>query len=110
MPESENPPEPNTESHKNPSHPAATEATPLTDQEFHEHADRYLNEVVQQIEELQESRQDVDFEHAVRDLQEKYKLHTIGLMPPPGWSSDSHVPAERDLRHQQAAPQQTDLA
>lgn len=67
MPESENPPEPKTESHKNPSHPAATEATPLTDQEFHEHADRYLNEVVQQIEELQESRQDVDFEHAVCD-------------------------------------------
>lgn len=66
MPESQDPPAPNPESQVNSSvEKGPTDPTPLTDQEYHEHADRYLNSVIQEVEGLQEDRQDVDFEHAV---------------------------------------------
>lgn len=63
MPETEDPA---------PAEPAPThhvsEPTPIEDEEYHERADEYLDEVVARVEELAESRDDVDVEYAVRSL------------------------------------------
>jgi len=40
--------------------------TPVNDEEYHMHADQYLEAVVARMEELQEGREDVDVENAVR--------------------------------------------
>lgn len=42
-----------------------SEPTPIEDDEFHTHADEYLERVVARVEELQESREDVDVEYSV---------------------------------------------
>ena len=41
------------------------EPTPLEDEEYHERAEQYLDEVVTKAEELQEEKQDIDVEYAV---------------------------------------------
>ena len=43
-----------------PSHP-----TEITEEEYHEHADRYLDTLNEQAEALQESRQDVEVDFSV---------------------------------------------
>ena len=43
-----------------------SEPTPVEEDEFHEHADRYLDQVAAKVEELQDGREDVDFEFSVR--------------------------------------------
>ena len=40
--------------------------TQLEEGEFHERADQYLEEIVARTEELQESKEDIDLEFAVR--------------------------------------------
>ena len=60
MPDTEDPVPKETESHQE-----HLEPTPLEDDEFHEHADRYLEEVVSKVEEVGESREDVDVEYSV---------------------------------------------
>lgn len=43
----------------------AQNPTPLADEEYHEHADAFLEQVVNKMEEIQEGRDDVDVEFAV---------------------------------------------
>lgn len=42
-----------------------SEPTPISDAEFHERAELLLEEIVQKMEEMQESRDDVDAEYSV---------------------------------------------
>ena len=37
----------------------------ITEEEYHEHADRYMESLVERAEELQEEREDVEVEYAV---------------------------------------------
>jgi len=60
MPESENPPPKESEDSENPTAP-----TDLTTSEFHERADAYLEELVNRLEEKQESTPDVEVEYSV---------------------------------------------
>jgi len=60
MPHSEDPEPPNAEPHDD-----ASKAAEISDEEFHEHADRYLEALVAKVEEMQESREDLDIEYAV---------------------------------------------
>jgi len=43
-----------------------SDPTPVSEEEYHMHADQYLDAVVAKVEELQEGREDVDVENAVR--------------------------------------------
>lgn len=60
MPHSENPEPRESESEK-----PNMQASPLEDEEFHQLADEYLDEVVARIEELQESREELDLDYSV---------------------------------------------
>jgi frataxin len=42
-----------------------SEPTPLTPEEYHENADKFIDHLVATLEELQESREDVDVEYSV---------------------------------------------
>jgi len=60
MPHSEDPEPPNAEAHED-----ASKAADMSEDEFHEHADRYLEALVAKVEEMQESKEDLDIEYAV---------------------------------------------
>lgn len=70
MPDHEDPPPKESE----PTH-HISEPTPLSEQEYHEHADRYIDQVIARLEEIQESREDVEVEHAVSNI--------VGQVNPP---------------------------
>lgn len=61
MPDSENPPPKQSEDHETPTVP-----TDISTTEFHEHADQYLNELVERLEEAQEKNPDIEVEYSVR--------------------------------------------
>lgn len=60
MPESENPPPKQSEESESPTVP-----TDITTSEFHEHADQYLDELLNRLEEKQEESPDYDVEYSV---------------------------------------------
>ena len=62
MPDAEIPkaPEPEPDAH------AVTAPADVSDEEFHEHADRYMESLNEKAEALQDSRQDVEVEYSVR--------------------------------------------
>ncbi len=61
MPHTEEPEAPDLEPH----HEAGAHAD-LSDEEYHLHADRYMETLQEKAEELQEGREDVEVDHAVR--------------------------------------------
>lgn len=61
MPESENPPPKQSEDSETPTVP-----TDITTSQFHEHADHYLDELLNRLEEKQEESPDYDVEYSVR--------------------------------------------
>ena len=63
MPDTENPAKPLTEAEQ--VQPTAAVAE-ITEQEYHEIADQYLDNVVGRFEELQDQREDIDVEFSVR--------------------------------------------
>jgi frataxin len=63
MPDAENPPPKESESHDEPSAP-----TELSTSEFHERADAYLNELVERLEEAQEKDPQIEVEYSVWKL------------------------------------------
>ena len=70
FPDSEDPPAPNPQSNQpnNIAGAAAhvTEPTPLTDGQYHDYAEHYLNVVQTEIENLQEQGSDMEAEYSVR--------------------------------------------
>jgi len=62
MPDSEDPQPPNPE----PEAHQTTVPTEVSEDEYHEHADRYMNTLNERAEALQESREDVEVEYSVR--------------------------------------------
>lgn len=42
--------------------------TPLEDDEYHEISDKYMEQIVSKMEEIQESREDVEVEYSVSHL------------------------------------------
>jgi frataxin len=63
MPDTENPSKPLDETEQ--AEPTAAVAE-ITEQEYHEIADEYLDNVVSRFEELQDQREDIDVEFSVR--------------------------------------------
>lgn len=63
MPDTDDPAKPLTETEQ--VEPTAAVAD-ITEQEYHEIADEYLDNVVNRFEELQDQREDVDVEFSVR--------------------------------------------
>jgi hypothetical protein len=61
MPDAENPAPKQSEASDKPTVP-----TDIPTSEFHERADRYLNELVERLEEAQESDPNIDVEYSVR--------------------------------------------
>ncbi|KAH8708586.1 hypothetical protein GQ44DRAFT_714993 [Phaeosphaeriaceae sp. PMI808] len=70
MPDSENPPPKQSESHDQPTAP-----TEISTSEFHERADAYLNELVERLEEAQEKDAQIEVESAAV-WQASSSLHT----------------------------------
>jgi hypothetical protein len=60
LPETEDPQPPEPAEHHSPLTPAD-----LTDKEYHELADQYLDRMLTTLEELQDSREDIDVEYSV---------------------------------------------
>ena len=89
--------------------------TPISDEEYNEHAEKLLEEICAKIEEMQESRDDVDAEYSVCF---SLSLHTItsiltnALSCPilTGRSPKHHFSPSWNLCPQQAATEQADLA
>jgi hypothetical protein len=81
--------------------------------QYHELSDIYLNSLVEQLEQLQEEREEVDCEYTVNrplafllfvlNLKLTYHSTTVG-------SSHSRFSTKWHVRNQQAAPKQTNLA
>lgn len=44
----------------------ATAPTDISIEEYHQHADKYLDALVQKVEEMQETRQDIELDYSVR--------------------------------------------
>jgi frataxin len=65
MPDAENPPPKESESHDQPTAP-----TELSDKEFHERADAYLTELVERLEEQQDKDPQIEVEYSVRAREE----------------------------------------
>lgn len=65
MPDSSDPAPPETEPHEE----LAKEPTDITYDEFHLHADRYLEELVNRLEQEQETRQDVEVDFSAGVLE-----------------------------------------
>lgn len=63
MPDTEHPAKPLNETEEVQSTPAVAE---ITEKEYHELADEYLENVVNRFEELQDQREDIDVEYSVR--------------------------------------------
>jgi frataxin len=63
MPDTEHPAKPLNETEEVQPTPAVAE---ITEQEYHELADEYLENVVNRFEELQDQREDIDVEYSVR--------------------------------------------
>ena len=61
MPDTENPSTPKRESTT-----ANLVPTEVTDEEFHAHADEFMEKVHEKAEQIQEGREDVEVEYAVR--------------------------------------------
>lgn len=61
MPDAENPAPKQSEDHETPTVP-----TDIPTTEFHERADDYLNELVERLEEKQETNPDIEVEYSVR--------------------------------------------
>lgn len=68
------------------------DATPISDEEFHEQAEKLLEEICQKMEEMQESRDDVDAEYSVclSFLFCSLLPHIHALLPSPESSSSLH--------------------
>lgn len=62
IPDVENPPPKQSEEHETPTVP-----TDISTSEFHERADEYLNELVERLEEQQETNPDIEVEYSVRN-------------------------------------------
>ena len=93
--------------------------TPIEEAEYHEHAEKLLEEIVVKIEELQESREDVDADYSVSFVKKKEEetvvvviavIYKHILMPSAGWSFEHYFSPQRHLCPQQAAPEQANLA
>lgn len=61
MPDAEDPQPPASEDHDH----KATAPTALEEEEYHEHADRYMERLNEAAEGLQETRQDVEVDYSV---------------------------------------------
>ena len=81
MPDTENPAKPLTEAEQ--VQPTAAVAE-ITEQEYHEIADQYLDNVVGRFEELQDQREDIDVEFSVRKASRSSLAFTN--IPYTGWS------------------------
>ncbi|KAJ4342357.1 Mitochondrial matrix iron chaperone [Ascochyta clinopodiicola] len=81
MPDSENPPPKQSEDHENPTVP-----THISTTEFHEHADEYLNELVERLEEAQEKNPDIEVEYSAGvlrvDFISKQLSYVLNKQPP----------------------------
>lgn len=103
MPDSEDPQPPNrVEEHR------MTQPTEIDEEEYHTHADQYMDAIHEKAEEMQEEREDVEVEYSVRfhKVQTACPKLTLNL----GWRPFSNTPKRRYLHHQQATSKQTDLA
>ena len=54
--------------------------TPIEEAEYHEHAEKLLEEIVVKIEELQESREDVDADYSVSFVGKKEETVVVVML------------------------------
>lgn len=102
-PTSSDPEPPKTEDHG-----SGIQAAELTDSEYHEISDQYMNSLVLTLEELADGDKGgevVEVEYSV-SLQDRYRNHTDFA----GRSSHSRSSQERHICPEQTASEQTDLA
>jgi frataxin len=71
MPDAENPAPPKTEETELPSVP-----TSISEEEYHEHADAYLNDLVERLEEAQEKDPQIEVDYSVRYMALWYAEHS----------------------------------
>lgn len=102
MPDAENPAPPKSEATDQP-----TAATEIPTSEFHERADKYLNELVERLEELQNEDPTIDVEYSVFP----FIVTTVSslLTAATGWRPRGHSQGQQ-VCAQQAASEQADLA
>jgi len=79
MPDAENPEPKESESQHQPTAP-----TEITTEEFHEHADAYLNELVERLEEAQEKDPQIEVEYSagVLEVTVKEQRYVLNKQPP----------------------------
>lgn len=86
------------------------ERTEISVETYHQHADDYLNDVQQVIEELQEEREDVDVEYSVRIPASVFSTPIFSVLllrsaltvflHCSGWCPHHHLSPKRNLCHQ----------
>lgn len=90
-----------------------TEPSLLTDEQYHEYAEHYLNVLLGELERVQEEGSDLEAEYSVCEVERgKSSLyHDLRLiMSSIGWCPQHCCSGRWHLRSQQAASQQTNLA
>jgi frataxin len=107
MPDSADPTPPEPEAHQ----VVAKEPTDISYEEYHQHADAYLHDLVDRLEQEQEKRQDVEVDYSVcfpffRDL----RCSSLTNLAYIGWGSRNRHRVKRNLRLEQAATKQANLA
>lgn len=105
MPDTEDPQPPKEKPEEGP----PKQPTELTDEEYAIVADEYMELVHEKAELIQETREDVEVEYSVSapsiDI-----IYTQLIIYSPGRRAVNNVPTRRYLHHQQAAPEQANLA
>jgi hypothetical protein len=85
--------------------------TQISDDEYHAHADQYMEAINEKAEAMQEAREDVEVEFSVCQTlplpQLSHPLTTLAIL---GRRPLHLRPQRRHLHHQQTATEQTDLA